>query len=165
MAQNDSKKVFTAAMAVIKIDNKTCGYMRSLTFTENVQRGEVKGISSLALQEVPAIGIMCSFSADFFFISLARPELRAMFMRDQGKDVLVNTLILGEKGITIDVYKKGAIKWDSTGKVVLGIDPEKEVVASIRDAFVNSQNVNISDSQISGSSINGIYLNPVFSDI
>ena len=150
-------------MAVIKINGYASGYMRSLTFTENIQRGEVKGISNLALQEVPATGVMCSFSADFFFISLARPEVRAFLMRDQGLDAFINTLILGETPIQLDIYRKVAS--NVVNGVVLGITPEGKTIASIRDAYTNSQNVTISDSQVSGTSINGIYLTPVFTNI
>jgi hypothetical protein len=163
MAQSNNTKVFTAAMAVVKINGFASGYMRSLTFTENIQRGEVKGISHLALQEVPPTGIMCSFTADFFFINLKRPELRAFLMRDQGLDAFINTLILGEVPVQLDIYKKVATR--VVNGVVLGIDPEGETIASIRDCYTNSQNTTISDSTISGSSINGIYLTPVFTNI
>jgi hypothetical protein len=162
MGQDNNTKVFTAAMAVIKINGLTSGYMRSLTFTENIQRGEVKGISHLALQEVPPTGVMCSFSADFFFISLARPEVRAFLMRDQGLDAFINTLILGEIPVRLDIYRKVAT--NVVNGVVLGINPEGKTIASIRDAYTNSQNVSVNDSTISGTSVSGIYLNPVFTN-
>lgn len=163
MAQNNDTKVFTAAMAVIKVNGYASGYMRNITFTENIQRGEVKGISNLALQEVPATGIVCSANCDFFFISLARPEVRAFLMRDQGLDALVNTLILGEIPIQIDIYKKVATT--VVNGVVTGINPEGKTIASIRDFYTNSQNVSISDSNIAGTSVSGVYLTPVFSNI
>lgn len=163
MAQNNDTKVFTAAMAVIKINGYASGYMRSITFTENIQRGEVKGISHLNLQEIPPVGITCSLTADFFFINLARPELRAFIMRDQGLDALINTLILGEIPVQLDIYKK--VAQTVVNGVVTSIVPEGKTIASIRDFYLNSQNVNISDSQISGSSISGAYLTPVFSNI
>lgn len=157
---DNKTKVFTAAMAVIKINGVASGFMRALTFTENIQRGEVKGISNLLLQEVPVTGVVCNFTADFFFISLKRPEIRAFLQRDGGLDQIVDTLILGETPVQLDVYRKVATT--IVNGIVTGLTPEGETIASIKDCYLNSQSWNIQDSAISGTNIGGVYLTPAF---
>ena len=55
--------VFTAALAIIEINGVPVGKIRTLQFTENIQRAEVQGLGSLTLSEVPPTAIRCSFTA------------------------------------------------------------------------------------------------------
>ena len=107
MAIDNTTKTLTSPLAVIRINGYPSGYMRNLRVTENIQRTEVKGISSMIVQEVPIIGYNCSLSADFFMISLRRPEVAAMLKRDTGTlEPFVNTLLLGEIPIQIQIFRK-----------------------------------------------------------
>jgi hypothetical protein len=150
--------VLTAPKAVIKINGIASGYMRNMRCTENVQRGEVKGISNLTLLEVPATGYTCQLTADFFFISLKRPELQALVNRAGSVANFLNTLLLGEQPCQIQVFKK--TKKTEVNNVVTEVDNEGETIAMIKDFFPDSQSFDVTEGQISGTNISGRYLTP-----
>jgi len=101
-------KVVTAPSAIIKINGIASGFMRNIRVTENIQRGRVQGIGNLTLKEVPATGYTCQLNADFYLISLSRPEIKAMLNRFTGSlENFINTLVLGEVPPQIHLYKKG----------------------------------------------------------
>ena len=152
-------KVITAPKAVIKINGYASGFMRNIRCTENIQRGEVKGISNLALQEVPATGITCQLTADFFFISLKRPEVQAMMNRSGSVQNFLDTLILGEQPAQIHMY--GKIKVTEANGLVTEVNNEGTTIAVVRDFFPDSQSWDITEGQISGTNISGRYLTPV----
>ncbi|HQF50631.1 MAG TPA: hypothetical protein PK588_07665 [Paludibacteraceae bacterium] len=153
------QKVLTAPKAVIKINGYASGFMRNVRCTENIQRGEVKGISNLTLQEVPATGYTCQLTADFFFISLKRPEVQALVNRSGSVKEFIDTLILGEQPCQIHMYKKK--KLTEVNNVVTEVDNEGETIAVVRDFFPDSQAFDITEGQISGTNITGRYLTPV----
>jgi len=153
------QKVLTAPKAVIKINGYASGFMRNVRCTENIQRGEVKGISNLTLQEVPATGYTCQLTADFFFISLKRPEVQALVNRSGSVKEFIDTLILGEQPCQIHMYKKK--KLTEVNNVVTEVDNEGETIAVVRDFFPDSQAFDITEGQISCTNITGRYLTPV----
>jgi hypothetical protein len=155
-----SRKTLTAPLAVIRINGYTSGYMRNIRVTENIQRAEVKGISSTTVQEVPVVGYTCSLSADFFMISLERPELLALVKRDTGTlNDFINTLLLGEIPIQIQIFKKKKVT--EVGGIVTEVDNEGQIIATIQDFYPDSQNFDITENQVSGTNISGRYLTPV----
>ena len=159
MATETGTRVLTAPKAVIKINGIASGFMWNVRCTENIQRGEVKGISNLALQEVPATGVTCQLTADFFFISLKRPEVQALMNRSGSVQNFLDTLVLGEQPAQIHMY--GKIKVTEANGLVTEIDKEGMTVAVVQDFFPDSQSWDITEGQISGTNISGRYLNPV----
>ena len=160
MAIDNSVKTLTSPLAVIKINGYPSGYMRNIRVTENIQRASVKGISSMIEQEVPVTGYTCSLTADFFMISLRRPELASMLKRDTGDlGTFVNSLLLGEIPIQIQIYKKKKIT-ESNG-LVTEVDDQGEVIGTIIDFYPDSQSFDISENQVSSTSISGRYLTPI----
>jgi hypothetical protein len=153
------QKTLTAPKAVIKINGIASGFMRNVRVTENFQRGEVKGISNLTLQEVPVTGITCQLTADFFFISLKRPEVQAMVNRAGSLQNFVNTMILGEQPAQIHMYKK--TKLSVTNGLVTAVDNEGETIGVVQDFFPDTQSFDITEGQISGTNIGGRYLTPI----
>jgi hypothetical protein len=154
-----AERVLTAPKAVIKINGFASGFMRNVRCTENIQRGEVKGISNLTLQEVPATGITCQLTADFFFISLKRPEVQAMLNRAGSVQEFINTLLLGEVPAQIQMF--GKIKVTETNGIVTEVNNEGTTIAVVRDFYPDSQSWDITEGQISGTNISGRYLTPV----
>lgn len=152
-------QTLTAPKAVIKINGYASGFMRTIRYTENFQRGEVKGISNLTLQEVPAVGYTCQLTADFFFISLKRPEVQALVNRAGSVQEFINTLILGEQPCQIHLFKKK--KLTEVAGVVTEVDNEGETLAVIKDFFPDSQSFDVTENQVSGTNITGRYLTPV----
>lgn len=152
-------KTLTAPLAVIKINGYASGYMKTVRVTENVQRGEVKGISNLTLQEVPAVGYTCQLTADFFFLSLKRPEIKALVNRAGSIAEFVNTLTLGEIPTQIHLYKKTKIT--ELNGLVTDVDTEGETIGVIKDFYIDSQSFDITENQVSGTNISGRYLTPI----
>jgi len=152
-------KVLTAPLAVIKIAGVPSGFMRSVRCTENIQRGEVKGISNVTLQEVPVTGYTCQLQADFFFISLKRPEVQALINRSGSVQQFINTMILNEQGIQIQLLRK--TKVSELNGLVTEIKDDGDTIAVIRDFFPDSQSFDIQENQISSTNISGRYLTPV----
>jgi hypothetical protein len=153
------QKTLSAPIAVIKINGFASGYMQTVRCTENIQRGEVKGIGNLTLQEVPAVGYTCQLTADFFFISLKRPEIQALVNRAGSVKQFLDTLSLAEFPIQIHLYKKK--KLAELNNLVTEVDNEGETIAVIRDFYPDSQSFNIAENQVSGINITGRYLTPV----
>lgn len=153
------ERVITAPRAVIKINGYASGFMRNVRCTENIQRGEVKGISNLTLQEVPPVGYTCQLTADFFFISLRRPEVQAMVNRAGSLKQFIDTLILGETPCQIHLYKK--VKLTEENSVVTEVDNEGETIGVIKDFYPDSQSFDITEGQVSGTNITGRYLTPI----
>lgn len=152
-------KVLTAPKAVIKINGYASGFMRNIRCTENIQRGEVKGISNLTFQEVPVTGITCQLTADFFFISLKRPEVQAMLNRAGSIKQFIDTLVLSEQPCQIHMY--GKIKVTEENGIVTEVNTEGETIAVVKDFFPDSQSFDITEGQISSTNVSGRYLTPV----
>lgn len=152
---------FTAPKAYIKIGNAVAGYLRNLSWTENISRGTVRGIGTMVSQEAPALSIDCQFQVDQFFIDLNRPELKSMINRFASVEAFVNSLSLGETAFSIVVYAKTISEQDSVSKLVTGVDLTGKTIVNLAPCFVNSQSFQLSEGQISGFNTSGIYLNPV----
>lgn len=156
--------VFTAPLAVIKIANKTVGKIRNLTFTEQVQRGEVMGIGNLTLQEVPIIAIRCSFTADSYMIDLGKlGTIEDPFWPVKATDpkVLINTLLLGEQPTQIHVYRKKATS-TANGLVTSASEDSYETIGVAEDCYLDSRSWNLQENNISGKNLSGRYLTPIY---
>ena len=154
-------KVVTAPSAIIKINGIASGFMRNIRVTENIQRGRVQGIGNLTLKEVPATGYTCQLNADFYLISLSRPEIKAMLNRFTGSlENYINTLVLGEVPPQIHLYKKEIETSDSN--IVTSVNNQGDLLGVIRDFYPDSNNFDITEGQISMTNISGQYLTPIF---
>lgn len=153
--------VYTAPKAFIKINNSPAGYIKDLSWTENIQRAEIAGIGSLVNQEVPAVKQTNQFSVGQFFIDLQTDTMKAILNRNGGSVAFLNTLILGEASFSIVMYAKKVVAKDGTTKLVTEINPEGKTIASLDDCFVDSQSFNLSEAGIAGFNTTGRYLTPV----
>jgi hypothetical protein len=161
MAQDNIPKVVTAPFAAIKINGIVSGFMQNVRCTENIQRGRVQGIGNLTLKAVPATGYTCQLTADFYFISFARPEVKALLNRFSGSlENFINTLIMGEVPPQIQMFKK--MPKTIVNGIVTEITDSEETLAVIRDFYPDSNSFDISEGQISRTNISGTYLTPVF---
>lgn len=156
-----ANKVFTAPKAYITIGNKPAGYIRDLSFTENIQRAEIAGLGNLTNQEVPAVKQTNSFSVGEFFINFKAPATKQLLNRTGGKQALLNTLSLGEFPFSITIYAKTVVGTDTNSRLVTEIDKTGETIAVLRDCFTDSQSFNLSEAGIAGSNTTGRYLTPV----
>ena len=158
------EKTFTAPLAAIEIGGIRVGLIRNLTFTENIQRGEVQGLGSATLQEVPPTAIRCTFTADSYLINLKKfGTIKDPFWPTDATDpkVLVNTLLLGEKPVAIHVYRKTAGSVNSSTGLVLS-EGSFERIGVATDCYLDSKTWNIAEGAIGGKNISGRYLTPIY---
>jgi hypothetical protein len=158
-----ANKVLTAPKAFISIDNKAAGYIRDLSFTENIQRAEIAGLGSLVNQETPATKQTNQFSVGEFFINFKHPSTKALLNRLGGAQALLNTLTLGEFPFSIVIYAKTIEGTDANNRLVTQIDKTGETIAVLRDCYTDSQAFNLSEAGIAGFNTTGRYLTPVTS--
>jgi len=154
-------KTFTAPKAYITIDNKPAGFIRDLSFTENIQRAEIAGLGNLTNQETPAVKQTNQFSIGEFFINFNQPATKALLNRVGGTQALLNTLSLGEFSFAITIYAKTVAGTDANNRLVTEIDKTGETIAVLRDCFTDSQSFNLSEAGIAGFNTTGRYLTPV----
>ena len=155
-------KTLTAPLAVIKLsDGTSIGKIKNLRITESYQRGDVKGLGVLVATEKPILSITCSFTASSYFIDLTKwgSANNPFVQRTVGmalKDFL-NTILLQDSGVDIYLYR--TISKTVTNGIVVETDVEK--IGVIGNAFLDSQNFDITESQISGSDLSGTYLESI----
>ncbi len=153
--------VFSAPQAYIKIDNQIAGFVRNIQATENVQRANVQGLGNLTLQEVPAVGYQCNFTVDQFFLSFKLPVVEGMIHRLGSVKAILDTLVLGELGFAIAIYRKMISSKDEITGLVTATDPTGETICQLNPCFVNGQTFSLAEGGVAGYNVNGIYLNPI----
>lgn len=161
MAQNVDIKTYTAPRAIIQIENQMAGYVRNISFSENVNRANVQGLGNFILQEAPPIGYACQFTVDQFFVDFQQPVMIAMMNRMGSVANIVDTLVLGEVGFSLVLYKKTIISRDSNTKLVTASDPTGQTIANIGPCFTTNQQFQLAEGGIAGYNVSGIYFNPI----
>lgn len=153
--------VYTAPKALIKIGSKTAGYVRNLTFSENITRVNVQGLGSLLKKEVPPVAYDCQFTVDQFFLDFQQDVMQEMMHRLGSVQAIVDTLLLGELGFTIDLYQKTLVTQDGVTKMVTEADPTGETIAQLGPCYVNNQQFSVAEGGVAGYNVSGIYLLPI----
>lgn len=154
-------KVFSAPKAFIKIDNQVAGYVRNLTFSENVQRANVQGLGSLTLQEAPPVSYLCQWSVSQYFISFNTPVMKKLINKLGSIAQIKNSLVLGDIAFDITVYAKTVASEDTQTKLVTEVDNTGETMARLQGCMLNTQSFNIQEGGIAGIDVSGIYLEPI----
>ncbi len=154
-------KTYTAPKAFITINAKPAGFIRNISFTENINRADVQGLGNLTKQEVPATMYTCTWTSDFFFISFDEPEVKELINRYGGLEPFLNTLALGEISFSITFYKKTATTIDENLKLVTEIDQTGETIAVLRECYIDNQSFTLAEGGIASLTTSGRYLQPV----
>lgn len=157
----EGSKTFSAPKAFVTIEGQKAGYIRTINFTENIQRQDVRGLGNLYSQEVPAVSANNTFNVDMFFLDFETPVMKALLNRYGGAEALKNTLAIGDLPFSINVYKKAITSYDPTTKLASAVDPTSKEIAILRDCFIDSQNWTLAEGGIASSAANGRYLTPV----
>ena len=153
--------VYSAPKAFIKIENQIAGYVRNLTFSENIQRVNVQGLGNLTLQEVPAVAMQGQFTVDQFFLDFKQPVVEAMMHRLGSVQAIIDTLVLGELGFSLTMYAKTIVTQDGTTKMVTESDPTGETIAQLGPCFVNTQQFSITENGVAGFNVSGLFIDPI----
>lgn len=154
-------RVITGAIALIKdINDNVIGKMRGIEVSENIQRGEVRGLGSMVPVEAPPLTWAGTLRCDFYNISFKKSQVPNAIVRD-GVDVdkFENALALVESGVTVVIYKK--IR-DLNKDIENGVIPEEDsVYAKVEELYINTENFNINEGQVSGRNQSFVYLKPI----
>jgi hypothetical protein len=163
MATN-ANKVMTAPLAIIKVNGVAIGKMKNIRVSESIQRGKVTGLGQLTKDELPALSWEGTISCGFFCIDLKTSMIPGAINRAvQNVQEWADTVLLQEDGVQIDIMKKvkdpaGKKDSDFPGGV---IKSKLVVFASIKQAFLNRENFDISEGQVSGRDVEMEYLEPI----
>lgn len=156
-----NEKVMTAPLAIIKVNGIAIGKMKNIRVTENIRRGRVVGIGELTPSELPAIDWSGSFNCGFYSIKFNNQDELTKNAILRGVNTLeewVNTVLLQEDGVQVDVLKKVKQSVDPTTGV---ITPDYEIFASVRGCFATREGFDISEGQISGKDMDFEYTTPI----
>lgn len=156
-----AEKTMTAPLAVIKVNGIAIGKMKNIRINESLRRGRVTGIGRLTPSELPALDWNGNLSCGFYLIKLdAQDEMtkKAILRKVSNLEEWVNTVLLQDEGITIDIMKKVKDTIDPDTGV---ITPKYEVLASVRGALATKEGFDISEGQISGKNVDFDYTDPI----
>lgn len=153
--------VLSAPRAFIKINNQIAGFVRNLTFSENINRVNVQGLGNLVLQEVPAVGLQCTWNVDQFFIDFKKPEVEGMVRRLGSVKEVIDTLVFGELGFAIAIYSKTVTAKNETTGMVTNVDPTGSTIMLLNPCFVTTQNFSLAEGGVAGYNVSGYYINPI----
>lgn len=155
----------TAARAIIKVNGKSIGYMRNLRVAENKQRGSVMGLGEVTKKERPLLSITCTWSCDFYLIDLTQltgGKIPGLDNRDvQSIEQYKDTQVLLPNIVDIYVYKKD-VQTVTNGVVTAH---NENVIAVLRDVYLDNTSWDVSEGAISGSQQSGEYTQPVILSI
>ena len=153
-------KTLTAPLAVIKVNGIVIGKMKDIRVTENIRRGRVSGIGQLTPDELPALEWSGSLNCGFYAVEFKIEVMKAALVRNVNTlDEFVDTVLLQENGIQIDVMRK--VK-DTGPDPATGIIVSRlEVFASVKGCFLTREGFDISEGQISGRDADFEYTTPI----
>ena len=151
-------KSMTAPLAIIKVGGKPVGKMRNIRLTENIRRGKVIGLGRLNASELPPLEWDGSLNCGFYLINFDDQAIEGALLRKvQTVDEFIDTVLLQDQGVTIDILRKVTDFQQANGVIV----PKLEVFASIKGCFLTREGFDVSESQISGRDADFEYLTPV----
>lgn len=151
-------KTMTAPLAIVKTNGVPVGKMKNIRLTETMRRGAVRGLGTYTPSELPALEWSGSLSCSFYLINFSNEAIqRALFRNVQNVEEFVNTILLQEDGVTIDIMRKVKDFSAANGVIV----PKLEIFASVKGCFVTREGFDITESQISGRDAEFEYTTPV----
>ena len=151
-------KTMTAPLAIIKVNGVPVGKMKNIRLTENIRRGKVIGLGRLHASELPPLEWDGTLSCSFYLIDFSDEIVKNTLLRTvQTVGEFVDTVLLQEDGVTIDIIRKVKDFTQANGVIV----PKTEIFASIQGCFLTREGFDITESQISGRDADFEYINPI----
>jgi len=152
-------KVITGAIAIIKVNGQAIGKMKGIRVNENITRGEVRGIGELIAQEVPPLSWTGTLTCDFYNIDFNISQIpNAIWRSAQTLQQFINSLLLQEDGVQVDIYKKVPV----AGSPGYGlIETEEQAYCTVRGLFLDTESFDINEGQISGRNQSFRYIYPI----
>jgi hypothetical protein len=154
-----AQKTLTAPLAIIKVDGVAVGKMRNIRVTENTRRGRVSGIGQINPDELPALEWSGSLNCGAYMVDLSIPLIKDSLIRKaQTVEDFVNTVLLQEDGVQIDIMRRVKDTQDPNTKI---IKTKLETFASIKGCFSTREGFDISEGQIAGRDVDFEYTTPI----
>lgn len=154
----------TAPLAIIKVNNIEVGFVRNLNINESHEITPIYGIGHLTPQELPVTkwsGTMTaeSYLIDFYKALNVLTDASIVQRTVNSPEEFVDTVLLNDDGVTLDIYRKVEVDRDpTTGVVQSGL----EIFASVRGCKMTRDGISISDGQIAGRNVEFMYKTPIF---
>lgn len=151
-------KTMTAPLAIVRVNGIPVGKMKNIRVTETIRRGKVIGLGNLTASELPALEWDGSMNVGAYLINFSEEVLQGAWPRRvQTIDEFVNTVLLQENGVQVDILRKVRDYTQSNGVIV----PRLEIFATIPGCFATREGFDITESQISGRDVDFQYLSPI----
>lgn len=159
-------KVFTGAIALIKVQGQIIGKMKSVRAQENVRRVPVTGLGTIIPSEQAAVGWEGTLSCEFMEVSFAKTGITNAIRRAlpnivsqvvNGNSSFEDQLVLDSEGVQIDIFKKVSDVIDAKGI----IKPKLEPYATVYNCLIESDSFDVSENNIAGHSQSFKYLTPI----
>lgn len=151
-------KTMTAPLAIIKVNGVPVGKMKSVRLTENIRRGKVMGLGRMNAEELPPIEWDGTLSCSAYLIDFSEQIIQGALLRKvQTTEEFIDTVLLNEDGVQIDIMRKEKDFIQANGVIV----PKLTIFASIKGCFITREGFDISESQISGRDADFEYTTPV----
>ena len=152
-------KVFTGALAFVKVEGVVVGRMQNIRASEQFTRARVGGLGTILPQEVPVTQWAGSFNCSFYLIDWDKARIASSIRRDvQTNQEFEDYLLLQENGIQLDVFKKVS---DAIDPETLLPRPILKPAFIIRGAFTDSEAFNLAENQVGGHDQSFMYINPI----
>lgn len=157
-----AQKTLSAPLVVVKKNGVAQAFIRSFNINETYQRGSVQGLGSLVDTEVPVLKVTCTASFDFYGVTMRDSAITDAIKREAFTlNDFVDNFIFAD-GIQLDIYKKIEGATNTQGLKTSDL----ELVGTIRDMFITSDSMNLSEGSVAGRSQAFSYLTPIlFKDI
>lgn len=151
--------VFTAPLALIKVDGVVIGRARNVRVSENFRRGTVVGLGRLHPSEKPVTEWSGTMTIGFYVIDFVDHPLGATaLLRKTGTvEQFVNNLLLQEDGVELVLQKKVEDFETPDGLKI----PKVISFATVRGCFITSDDFDVSEGAISGRNCTFEYTDPV----
>jgi hypothetical protein len=151
-------KVFTGALAIIRKNGTPIGKMRNIRWTEDIGRGEVRGIGTTLTSEAPALSWAGRGSCEFYSVDFTTTGLGGIKRAVKTNQEFDDQLMLEGDGLQLDIFKKVADIIDpDTGNVI----PKAEPYATLAQVFIESEDGDVTEGAISGQNQSFRYLSPI----
>jgi hypothetical protein len=153
-----AQKTLTAPLAILKRNGKAIASIRGFNVQESYQRGSVQGLGNLTRVEVPPVLITCTASFDFYLVNFKDSAINDAIKRGALtlQDFADNFIL--QDGISVDIYRrKGTGNTNAQGLLTA----ELEIVGTIKNMFINSDSMSLSEGGIGSRSQAFEYLEPI----
>lgn len=152
--------VLTAPLALLKVDGVVIGRARNVRVSESMRRGTVIGLGRLNPSEKPVTEWSGTMSIGFYTVDFKNHPMGAnALLRKTGTvEQFINNILLQESGVELVLQKRELESEDPQ----TGIKTAKYVsFATVRGAFITSDDFDISEGAISGRNCTFEYTEPI----